>query len=386
MNIGVFGAKSKQNHRHVTVLNWNRTPFQNAARMFKSFTLKILTSAKHRPIFYTHRSKFRRANDIMVLTTFSNKFIEPWQDAVDRTTFSPSPMGGPEYASTMKYSWNKTYIFQHGDLFMPFAKSRTKHFGIISSNLYCGVRNNSLLGLESIDADSIRALKELPEKCCIHLHVPEELYLPHKEIFESLYFYPLEKYPYYKISLPDSFEEWYSRPGICRCNIRRALEYGVEVAFGGLELLETFYELFLCSFRRWKKMKWAKRPYEFKRFQRMFDLPGSRTKVAVAYYTGIPIAAAIFCHYRKIAGALNAGTDYEYQKIRPTNLLHAEIIRYLIYNGVAEYNLGGLMESGNLRQFKKSLGASEHTSYLLCRHRFPRLKRFLRILPCHRLA
>lgn len=321
----------------------------------------------------------------MALTIFSNKFIEPWREAVDRTTCSPSPMGGPEYASTMTYSWKKTYIFQHGDLFMPFAKSRTKHFGLISSNLYSGVRNNSLLGLKSLDGDAIRALSELPEKCCIHIHVPEEFYFPNKEIFEELYFYPMERYPYFKISLSGSYEEWFSRPGICRNNIRRALDYGVEVNFGGLELLETFYELFLCSFSRWKKMKWARRPYEFKRFQRMFDLPDSRTKVAVAYYTGIPIAAAIFCHYRRIAGALNAGTDYEYQKIRPTNLLHAEIIRYLIYRGVSEYNLGGVMESGNLRQFKKSLGASEHISHLLCRHRFPRLKKFLRFLPCQKL-
>jgi lipid II:glycine glycyltransferase (peptidoglycan interpeptide bridge formation enzyme) len=109
----------------------------------------------------------------------------------------------------------------------------------------------------------------------------------------------------------------------------------------------------------------------------MFDLPGAQSRIAVARNQQQAVAAVIFCHYRRTAGYLYGGTDFNFQELRPNNLIHAEIVRYLIEQGVNEYNLGMSLGQKELEHFKETLGAKRFFSVSLRRHRFPRLRRLL---------
>jgi lipid II:glycine glycyltransferase (peptidoglycan interpeptide bridge formation enzyme) len=177
------------------------------------------------------------------------------------------------------------------------------------------------------------------------------------------------------MELRGSYDKWFSRSGVRRQNIRRAEKEGVTVEIGGAEFLDDFYRLFLCSFNRWKSRETARRPHEHERFKRIFELPGSKAKIAVARYNEKIISAAIFCPYKRTAAYIAGGSDFEYQNKRAGNLLHSEIIRYLIDNGISEYNLGMSLDIKSLERFKESLGAAKLRTVILERHRFPRLKR-----------
>ncbi len=311
----------------------------------------------------------------MDLIPFEYDIIPDWQSAVDNMSLSPSPLSGPEYFATMRISWGNTYIYRQGDTIIPLAKSLTTHSKIMSSDLYTGARFNSILGADKIDPLAVNSLNEICRGCYIKLHIPEETYISNEDMLLDAGYVTEDIYNYYKISLPESYEEWFESPKICRPNIIRARVSGLSTAIGGIELLEYFYDLYMKSFARWKSKHRTKHHHEIERYRRMFELPGSKTKIMVAYLEGRPVAAAIFCYYRNTAGAFAAGMDYEYQKLRPADFVQSEIIRFLIAAGVKEYNMGGQLGSKSLDIFKKKLGAKVYRSYLVGRHRFPQLKK-----------
>jgi hypothetical protein len=314
----------------------------------------------------------------MQLVPFDDNHVHQWRRAVDATGLSPSPLGGPEFSATMQMSWGKNHIFQAGNLLIPLSKESIRHKAVLKSRLYTGVRFNSLLGIETVDDDTFRALAFLGNRCFVKLHIPEEIYLPNRERFHSLDYYPEDSYEYFKIPLPAAYEEWFNGPGICRKNIVRALDSDVSVGLGGVELLDQFYEMYMKSFSRWKSKNFTRAAHNKERFKRMFTLPGSKTKIALAFYNGKTISAAIFCNYDRTAGAFSAGTDYRFQGLRPSDLVQSEIIRDLTTIGVKEYNLGGNLGSKTLGRFKKKLGGKPFRSYLLGRHRFPRIKNIIK--------
>lgn len=316
----------------------------------------------------------------MELIKFSDNHIPAWQAAVDRTGISPGAIGGPEYAATMKMSWKKTWMFQRGDLFIPLAKEKTSHGRIITSDVFTGVQINSLLGVEKSDHRLFDSLRQLPKRSVLRLHLPQEHYQSHREKCHMHYFFPGKSYSYHRVELPESHDKWFSRPGVKRQNIRRAQKEGVTVEIGGIEFIEDFYRLFLCSFDRWKNRETARAPHGSERFKRIFELPGSKAKMAVARFKEKIISAAIFCAYKRTAAYLAGGSDFEYQEKRAANLLHSEIIRYLIDNGIGEYNLGMSLDIKSLERFKESLGAERFRTVVLERHRFPRLIRIYRRL------
>jgi Acetyltransferase (GNAT) domain len=317
----------------------------------------------------------------MSFAPFCDEHIPLWREAVDQTGVLPSPIGGPEYASTMIMFSGKTWIFQSGDLFIPFARATTTHFKFIKADILNGVQINSLLGLESLNFKAFKALRQLPGRCNIRIHVPSETYKRCQREFNSINFFPEESYPHHRVILPSTYDEWYSRKEVKRQNIRRAHKSGVTITIGGGDLLEPIHKMYMMSFQKWKNKGIARNPHEYQRFQSMFDLSGSRNKIALAYFEDKVIAGAIFCHYGHCAAYLFGGSDPEYQNLRANNLLHSEIIRFLISHGIKEYDMGISLNIAGLEKFKESLGAEENKTKILLRHRFPLIKRVSRILP-----
>ncbi|MCK4856930.1 MAG: GNAT family N-acetyltransferase [candidate division Zixibacteria bacterium] len=311
------------------------------------------------------------------LVPFSEELVTLWREAIERTPYTPGPVGGPEYVTTPKNALDRVLVFQSGDLVIPLLKRRTTHFGIVGADSYEGVQTNSFLGVASLDDSVFNSLEALPLKADIILHVPTPLYEQAKRRLEEHHFYPLRSFSYYKVMLPGTYDEWFKRHEVSRSEIRKAIRGGVTIAIGGEEYLDDFYRMYLLSFQRWQDQSKANWHHEYDRFKRMFAIPDSGTKIAIAYSGCRTIATALICCYRRHAAALYGGFDYEYRAIKPSNLLYAEVMRYLIENGCEEYNMGTSNDMPEVDRFKRSLGGKEYKSVILCRHRFRRLGAFV---------
>lgn len=312
----------------------------------------------------------------------SDKILHPedislWRTAIDSTPYSPSPIGGPEFSGTMKMAIGRTVVIKSSGLLAPLFRDSETVLKFIKCKSFSGVRFNSLLGNLKSGEQLQKLLKKMPRRAFIHISIPEQVFVKYDAIFRRFNLNPVDRYPYYVVNLPTSYDDWFNRPGICRGNIRRALKSGVQIEFGGEEILNDFYAMYRHSYRRWREQNRSYTSHSLERFENIFDLHDSRAQIALAKHAGKAIASAIFIAYETIGATVSAGIDYRFQKMRPVNLLHSEIIKYMIKKNVKKYHLGGEIGGEKLGRFKKSLGAKKYTSLVLVRHRYPKSNRIL---------
>lgn len=313
----------------------------------------------------------------MQIVPFKDRHVVAWQKAIDRTGISPGPTSGPEYGSSMDVSWNNTYIFEAGDLFLPFSIRKSNQFKVIPTANYAGTQINSLLGVKDIDSSVFDRLALLPKGCVITLQLPLEIYVQHKRDFELLGFDYQSSFDYHMIPLRDSYDEWFNRKAVERRFIRKAERESVEIRFGKGETLPTFYEVYQHSVQRWRKQDPRASFHRQDRMARLFSYPDSRVEIALAYFQNAPIAGAIFGQYDETGAYLFGGFNYEYQHLRAMYLVHATIIKRMTAAGLRFYSHGLSLGRKSLEHFKESLGAERRHAVVVVRHRFPRLKRFL---------
>ncbi|MGB5107182.1 MAG: GNAT family N-acetyltransferase [Candidatus Zixiibacteriota bacterium] len=313
----------------------------------------------------------------MQLVPFENHHVIPWQKAIDRTGISPGPTSGPEYGSSMDVSWRNTFIFEAGDLFLPFSLRKSNQFKVIPTANYAGAQINSLLGVKDIDSSVFDRLAMLPKGCVITLQLPQEIYTQHKHEFDLLKFDYQSSYDYHMIPLRDSYDEWFNRKAVERRFIRKAERENVEIRFGKGETLQTFYDVYQHSVQRWQKQDPHASFHRQDRMARLFSYPDSRVEIAIAFYNDTPIAGAIFGQYDETGAYLFGGFNYEYQHLRAMYLVHATIVKRMTGAGVRLYSHGLSLGRKSLEHFKESLGAERRPAVIIVRHRFPRLKHFL---------
>ncbi len=313
----------------------------------------------------------------MNIIPFSEQHIIPWQEAIDRTPDSPGPTSGPEYGSSMDVSWKNTYIFQAGDLFLPFSLRKSNQLKIIPTANYAGAQINSLLGVRVIDSSVFDRLAALPRDCVITLQLPRKIYDAEVKNFALLNYDILNVFDYHMIPLRDSYDEWFNRKVIERRFIRKAERENVEVRFGTGELLPTFYDVYRHSVQRWQKQDPRAAFHRLDRMQRLFTYPNGRVQIALGYFQDKPIAGVIFAQYQQTAAYLFGGFNYEYQHLRAMFLVHATIVKRLIDARVRLYSHGLSLGRKSLEHFKESLGAERNHAVVIVRHRFPQIKRIL---------
>jgi len=146
--------------------------------------------------------------------------------------------------------------------------------------------------------------------------------------------------------------------GAMRRGIRKAEQAGLRVEFGAnLESMRVFYALHRRSRRRHGL---PPQPVEFfENIARHIFEPGHGF-VAIARQQDRPIAAAVFFHTGHLGLYKFGASDYEFQHLRPNNLLMWEAVKHCAAAGVTELHLGrtSLFNDG-LRHFKLGFGAVE---------------------------
>ena len=316
----------------------------------------------------------------MNIIPFSEQHIIPWQEAIDRTPESPGPTSGPEYGSSMDVSWKNTYIFEAGDLFLPFSLRNSNQLKVIPTANYAGAQINSLLGVRELDSSVFDRLAMLPRNCVITLQLPRRIYDEQKKNFSLLNYEIQNVFDYHMIPLRDSYDEWFNRKVIERRFIRKAERENVEVRFGAGELLPTFYDIYQHSVQRWQKQDPRASFHRLDRMQRLFTFPNGRVEIALGYFQDRPIAGVIFAQYQQTAAYLFGGFDYEYQHLRAMFLVHATIVKRLTEARVRLFSHGLSLGRKTLEHFKESLGAERNHAVVIVRHRFPKIKRVLMLL------
>jgi hypothetical protein len=148
--------------------------------------------------------------------------------------------------------------------------------------------------------------------------------------------------------------------GAMRRGIRKAEQSKVQVEFGkSAEDMRVFFALHRHSRRRHGL---PPQPVEFfDNIARDVFGPGHGF-VAIARHEGRPIAAAVFFHSGQLGLYKFGASDYQFQHLRPNNLLMWEAIRHCATMGLTDLHLGrtSLFNDG-LRHFKLGFGALEET-------------------------
>ena len=148
--------------------------------------------------------------------------------------------------------------------------------------------------------------------------------------------------------------------GAVRRAIRKAEQSGLSVeASTSLEAVREFYALF-CKTRR----RHGVPPQPFLFFSNLHKnvLGRGHGRIVVARHGGLPVAAAIFLHFRNTALYKFGASDVAFNHLRANNLVMWEAIRHYAGKGYDNLDFGRTsFTNPGLRRFKQSWGTMEHT-------------------------
>jgi len=146
--------------------------------------------------------------------------------------------------------------------------------------------------------------------------------------------------------------------GSTRRNIKKAARENIRVTFeNSWQAVDIFYR-----FHSKTRKHHGVPPQPKKFFKKIFEFIINRDKgfVALGYYQGIPVAAAVFFHFGKKALFKYGASIRKYDHLRPNNLLMWEVIKRYLREGYQYFSFGKT-ETNNpgLIQFKKGWGTRE---------------------------
>ena len=162
------------------------------------------------------------------------------------------------------------------------------------------------------------------------------------------------------IHLGDDSGMFREMDGAMRRGIRKAEQSKVQVEFGtNAEAMRVFFALH-CHSRRRHGL--PPQPVEFFDNIARHVFGAGHGFVAIARHEGRPIAAAVFFHTGHLGLYKFGASDYQFQHLRPNNLLMWEAIKHCASLGLTDLHLGrtSLFNDG-LRHFKLGFGAVEET-------------------------
>jgi len=143
-----------------------------------------------------------------------------------------------------------------------------------------------------------------------------------------------------------------------RRNIRKAVKNQITFEINNsISALEDFYRM-NCYTRRRHGL--PPQPYKF--FKNLYDIVLSKNKgfISVSKFNDKTIAGAVFLLIGKKALYKYGASFFEYQNLRPNNILIWNSIKYLKNNGYEELNFGRTeIRNIGLRRFKLGWGSKE---------------------------
>lgn len=143
-----------------------------------------------------------------------------------------------------------------------------------------------------------------------------------------------------------------------RTAIRRVYSDGVRVISGRDELLDTFYNLMLHSWRGLGTPIYGKHY-----FRSILEAFGEQIRIFVAYKDETPVATAFNGHFKGTVEGMWAGGMPEYRSLQANYVLYWEMIKDACERGFQDFNLGRSTVDSGAEAFKKKWNAIPQPLY-----------------------
>lgn len=137
-----------------------------------------------------------------------------------------------------------------------------------------------------------------------------------------------------------------------RNNIRRAYKRGLTVRSGGIELLDTFYNILSVS---WRNL--GTPLYQKSYFECLMKTFPSQTKIFVLDHHGVPVSSALNGHFRGVVEGMWLGALPEAREVEAGYVLYWEMIKDACERGYHLYHLGRSTVDSGGEAFKKKWNA-----------------------------
>ncbi|MDC2890012.1 FemAB family PEP-CTERM system-associated protein [Psychrosphaera sp. 1_MG-2023] len=143
-----------------------------------------------------------------------------------------------------------------------------------------------------------------------------------------------------------------------RSQIKRPIREGVSHKFGGLELLDDFYEVFCLNMRDLGTPVYAK---SF--FQEILTTFASNAILCVIYWEGKPVSTGFLLHHNNRMEIPWASTVRYANRISVNMYLYWQILSYAIEQEFKEFDFGRSTIDAGTYKFKKQWGAEPSQCY-----------------------
>jgi FemAB-related protein (PEP-CTERM system-associated) len=137
-----------------------------------------------------------------------------------------------------------------------------------------------------------------------------------------------------------------------RNQVRKAKKAGLEAVWGGIELLDDFYTVFVRNMRDLGTPVYAKTFFAHV----LEGLPGQTSLVAIRL-AGRPVAAGLLYWHGETLEIPWASSIRDYNSLCPNNLMYWEAIRHGLALGLKRFDLGRSTPGAGTYRFKEQWGA-----------------------------
>ena len=140
-----------------------------------------------------------------------------------------------------------------------------------------------------------------------------------------------------------------------RNQVRKAQKSGLTVRWGGAELLDDFYEVFVRNMRDLGTPVYGRRLFE----KVLATFPDSARIIGV-YLEDKVVAAGLAMGYRETLEIPWASSNKDFKNLCPNNILYWEAISYAIQRGYRIFDFGRSTPGEGTYKFKEQWGAEPH--------------------------
>lgn len=159
-----------------------------------------------------------------------------------------------------------------------------------------------------------------------------------------------------RVPLPSSAEElWKGFDAKVRNQVRKGEKHHLEVAWGGLDLLDDFYEVFSRNMRDLGTPVYGKGLFEG--MLRQFP---DRAEVCVVRHEGSPAAAAVLLHGWQTTEVPSASSVRPLNRFAVNMYLYWHLFKRAIERGQNEFDMGRSTRGSTSHAFKEQWGALEY--------------------------
>jgi lipid II:glycine glycyltransferase (peptidoglycan interpeptide bridge formation enzyme) len=283
---------------------------------------------------------------------------EEWQEILDKCTHATF-FATPDWAEVVEKTYcyktdTKLFLFGDGQKVIVPLSIIGKSYRIFAH--YISVPFHNYGGLFSDREISDLRIRKIIDRLKSGLKMDVTL-CPHP--FSNARYpddYITDEYSTHILDLTQGFESIWSKYKD-RDQARKARKEGVTIRLGNsIDDFKTYYEMYCASAKRWG----LKDPQPYMLYENLCGMAGSRLKLWFANYNEKDIAGIILAYFNEIVVYYGAAFYYEYEKLRPNNLLLIEAIkdacnrRYKYFDFLPSAGIEGV------EKFKKSFGAEKH--------------------------